>query len=106
MSEQLTSSPPPLARPTAASSRRVYALPSFLSYFYIYFINNFRQTNYLNIYPTDLRQIRKFGRTVMQMISLKLVFFDASRDVAMVIHRTEFLSSGDIHQMAVSIREK
>jgi len=75
MSEKLTYSPPSLARPTAASSRRVYALPSFLSYFYIYFINNFRQTNYLNIYPTDLRQIRKFGRTVMQMISLKLVFF-------------------------------
>jgi len=75
MSEKLTYSPPSLARPTAASSRRVYALPSFLSYFYIYFINNFRQTNYLNIYPTDLRQIRKFGRTVAADDQPQISFF-------------------------------
>jgi len=38
---------------------------AFASYlFFIFIFNDFYQTNYLNIYRTDLWQIFRFGRTV------------------------------------------
>jgi len=40
----------------------------------IFIINDFRQTNYLSIYRTDLCQILRVGRTAVRIINLKLVF--------------------------------
>ena len=60
-----------LARPAAA--KRLTFCCCFL-FIMIFIINDFRQTNYLSIYRTDLCQILRVGRTAVRIINLKLVF--------------------------------
>jgi len=51
-------------------ARRAYALLLFFSYIF----SDFRQTNYLDIYQTDLRKIYRIGRTLAVDEDLKLFF--------------------------------
>ena len=48
--------------------------------FKIYF-SDFCQTNYLNIYRTDLRKICRIVRTLAVDERSEVIFFDPSRDV-------------------------
>ena len=56
--------------------------------------NDFRQTNYLNIYQTDLHQICRVGRTMAVDERPEVSFFDLSKDVAVA---TNFLSQMQAH---------
>jgi len=54
---------PPALR--VAQARRAYVLLMF--YFIFYIFSDFCQTNYLNIYPSDVHKIHKIGRTLAEM---------------------------------------
>ena len=69
------------------------------------FFNDFVQTNYLNIYRTDLRQIYRVGRAVAVDDQSESSFFRSFKgpchgNRSLLVLSTE-LSSGDIRQMAV-----
>jgi len=49
--------------------------------FFLYF-SDFYQTNYLNIYGTDLHEICRIGRTLTVDEWSEVIFFDHSRDVS------------------------
>ena len=53
---------------------------AFVSYLFI--VNDFCQTNYLNIYATDLHQICRVDRTAAVDERSEVSFFDHSRNVA------------------------
>jgi len=72
---------------------------------YIYFLIDFCRTNYLNIYRADVSKIicgigriKIIDAYVQSEISISI---PCSQNWV-VIHRTEFLSFGDIRQMAVA----
>jgi len=44
--------------------------------------SDFCQTNYLNVYRTDLHEIYRIGRTLAVDERREVIFFDLSRDVA------------------------
>jgi len=80
----------------------------FLVYF-IFIFNDFSQTNYLNIHETDLRQIFRVDRmNDLMLVFLSLVdvavatdLVGISTELSLSCHRTEFLSFGEIRQMAI-----
>ena len=78
-----------------AQARRAYVLLMF--YFFIYF-SDFCQTNYLNVYLTDLHEICRIGNLWPQTNDLKL-FFDPSRDVAVA---TSYVGKIDLHSTPCS----
>jgi len=53
-----------VSSPQAAAEGGLIFCLCFLFIFFIFIFNDFYQTNYLNIYRTDLRQIFRFCRTV------------------------------------------
>ena len=53
--------------------------------------SDFSQTNYLNIYRTDLHEICRIGRTLSVDERSEVIFVDSSRDVAVV---TNFVGRG------------
>ena len=55
--------------------------------------SDFCQTNYLNIYRTDLREICTIGRTFAVDERTEVIFFDSSRDVAVA---TNFVDRIDL----------
>jgi len=75
--------------------------------FVVYILNDFCHSNCLNIYRSDLRQIFTVVRP-MPVDDQSEISLRSLKDIAMAttfcwfIHRTEFLSFGDIRQMAVA----
>ena len=62
-------------------------------FIFYYSFGDFFQTNYLNICRTDLHQICRIGRTLAVDERYKVIFFDLSRDVAVV---TNFVGKIDL----------
>jgi len=108
---------PPLL-PRRSRQRRVYVLPLFLIFVYFFIFDDFCQTNYLNIYPTDRRLMFKVGSTTAAdkrsevgfsiprgKFPWQPILWALSTEFSSS-HTIKFLSFSDIRQTTVSIREK
>ena len=71
-------------------------------FFLCFFFTDLCQTNYLKIYQTDVHQICIFGRTMAVDGPFELVLRSQLIQRTKFSHKIEFLSFGDIRQMAVA----